>query len=132
MSTTFTKDTIKKLRSEIDKALSPLGKKYKIEFNLGNIYFTENQFRGKLTGTSDRKAVVQKKKETDEHSFKVFAKYSGLDPNLLGKVITLGTTQYKIVGWNNRARKSPVKLQRVSDGKGFKASVDFIKYSLKG
>lgn len=132
MSTTFTRETVKKLRLEIDKALSTIGKKYKIEFHLGNIYFEPHQFRGKLTVTSNKREVEKKKKDKDENSFKVFARFNGLDPDLLGTVIKLGREQYKIVGWNNRARKSPIKLQRVKDGRGFKASVDYIKFAMKG
>ncbi len=127
MKTSFTRETVKLLRKEINKTLAPLSKKLGIEFDLGTIRFTPYEMRVKLTGTANKKEVASKKKEEDANNFKVFGRYSGLDPSDLGKTFTFNGNQFKVVGWNTKARKNAVKLQRLPDGKGFKCSVAQLK-----
>lgn len=45
----------------------------------------------------------------------------------LGTVIVLKDSEYRIVGWNNRAQKMPVIATRLSDGGSVKISEDAVR-----
>jgi len=132
MKVSFSRPLVKNLRKEIDKALAPLGKKYKVDFQLGAIHFDTNEMRVKLTGIADKKAAQKEKKKKLAEDFKFWGEYSGFKKSDLGRVFTFRGTEYKVAGWNYRAKSKNIKLERTRDGKTFKCSPADLKIFLKG
>jgi hypothetical protein len=68
--------------------------------------------------------------ETAEgRSFAAYAPRAGIDKDKLGKTFFSGNDTYRITGWASSRPKYPVSAERVSDGKGFKFTVEQIKYA---
>ncbi len=64
---------------------------------------------------------------------KAWETYAGMNllpEDGLGKVIELRGERYKVTGFNPRARRMPVQLERVSDGAGRKCSADLVRDKL--
>jgi hypothetical protein len=130
--TSFTRQNIKTLRNEINKALASLGKKHNIEFSLGAIRFDSAEFRVKLTGTADKSVVRKRKQEQMAKNFKFWDAFSGFEKSDLGRTFSFRGTEYKVLGWNHRAKTKNIKLERTRDGKTFKCSPADLKIFFKG
>jgi hypothetical protein len=50
-------------------------------------------------------------------AFTRYAASEGIDPDALGKTVTYGGYEYRIVGFRPKASKFPIMVERVSDGK---------------
>lgn len=60
-------------------------------------------------------------------AFQIFAPGAGLDPEMLGKIVTNGRDSFRVVGWNPSAPKKPIVLERVSDGAALRAAPAWLK-----
>jgi hypothetical protein len=66
----------------------------------------------------------------DKHQWEQYACLYDVPVDAFGKVITVAGTEFKIVGLDGKARKSPIKLARVKDNKPFQCSADAIRRAL--
>ncbi len=119
--TSFDRNTVKNLRSDIDSALAILSKKYGIEISAGNASFTASNVTYKVqAAVKAYNGVVMTKEATD------FAYYANIYnfKFKIGQTINLQGKQYIIAGWKTRVQKNPVLVTR--DGKQYRVSIDMI------
>ena len=125
----FNRTNIKALRADIATALAAVEKQHGVSFKLGNIRFTDNDFRGKLEcfSASDNsgKAV-----DVDKQNFESKAFLVGVKPTSFGKTFTQGTRTYTICGINTRARTYPIKA-RLGKGQYYKFPVSALPKNLR-
>lgn len=120
--TSFDRNTVKNLRSDIDSALAVLSKKYGIEISAGNASFTSSNVTYKVQAAVKSSNGVTMTKEASD--FNIYA--SRLLPDFkIGQTINLQGKQYTIAGWKTRVQKNPVLVTR--DGKQYRVSIDMIK-----
>jgi hypothetical protein len=115
--------TVDKIRKEMEEAMATIGAKHGLEFSIGNIRYNETSFRTSLevkeVGT---KSVKEQKLEM---AYEVFAKVHGL-PKLNSVIRAQDGKLLKIIGWNTRAPKYPVKAEGL-DGSSWKLPIDYTK-----
>ena len=120
--TSFDRNTVKNLRSDIDSALAILSKKYGIEISAGNASFTASNVTYKVQASvKASNGIVMTKEATD---FGLYATRS-LPGFKVGQTIDLQGKQYTITGWKARAQKNPVQVSR--DGRSYRVSAEMIK-----
>jgi hypothetical protein len=120
--TSFDRNTVKNLRSDIDSALAILSKKYGIEISAGNASFTASNVTYKVqAAVKASNGVTMTKEATD------FGLYANrvLPGFKVGQSIDLQGKQYVITGWKARAQKNPVQVSR--DGRSYRVSAEMIK-----
>jgi hypothetical protein len=120
--TSFDRNTVKNLRSDIDSALAILSKKYGIEISAGNASFTASNVTYKVqAAVKASNGVTMTKEATD------FGLYANrvLPGFKVGQSIDLQGKQYIITGWKARAQKNPVQVSR--DGRSYRVSAEMIK-----
>lgn len=127
---TFDRSNLKTMRAEMDAALKTISEKYGVNFELGNIKFSSNEFSLKLSASIGN-AKVENKAEKLEANFKLYAKFYGLVPEDFNRKFTHRGTEYKIVGFDTKKRKNNIILERTSDGKSFMGSPEMITKVIK-
>jgi hypothetical protein len=120
--TSFDRNTVKNLRSDIDSALAILSKKYGIEISAGNASFTASNVTYKVQAAVKASNGVTMTKEASDFNIYGSRLLTGFK---LGQTITLQGKQYTIAGWKMRAQKNPVIVSR--DGKTYRVSTEMIK-----
>lgn len=76
-------------------------------------------------------AGVNEDMTTEARTFKAYCRVHGIPETVLGVVIKSGTLRnMKIVGYNPRARKNCILLQRI-DGKRFHCSADVVTNAMR-
>lgn len=118
----FDRNTVKNLRSDIDKALATLSKKYGIEITAGNASFTSSNVTYKVQAAVKAAGGVTMTKEASD--FNLYANIN-LPGFKLGQTISLQGKEYTIAGWKVRAQRNPVIVTR--DGKSYRVSTEMIK-----
>lgn len=122
----ITKSELKNFRNDFDAAVKALEEKYGVTVQLGNITFSEMKFTSKMTVTNkETKSGVS----AEQAEFNDLAPMYGFEPSDYLKEFVQGGRTYTFVGFNPRAKKSPIKLRR-DDGRGVKCSVNSLKFSL--
>lgn len=110
-TTKFDKQNLATIRKDIVAALVEVAAKHGITLALGTINFTGESFSSKLTAmikdgdVDDTMSAKQMKWAKD---FKAYAFSFGLKAEDLGKKVTIGSTEYVIVGARPRARQNIV------------------------
>jgi len=118
----FDRNTVKNLRSDIDAALATLSKKYGIEISAGNASFTSSNVTYKVqAAVKAASGVVMTKEASDFNLYanRVLADYK------LGQTIELQGKEYVIAGWKARAQQNPVIVTH--GGKSYRVSTAMIK-----
>jgi hypothetical protein len=123
----ITKDELKNFRSDFDKAITELEKKYNITISQGSISYSENEFHMKITA---KKNTTTSGKSTEQADFEKYCELFGLKPSDYGKTFKSNGKEFMITGLNVRARSMPV-IAYCSDGKSYKFSEESIKRVLK-
>lgn len=118
----FDRNTVKNLRSDIDKALATLSKKYGIEITAGNASFTPSNVTYKVQAAVKAASGVTMTKEASDFNLYGNISLSGFK---LGQTISLQGKEYTIAGWKVRAQRNPVIVTR--DGKSYRVSTEMIK-----
>ena len=125
----FNKSNLKTIRADIDTALAAVEKKHGVSFKLGNIRYTDNDFRGKLecfsASDSGGNAVNVDKQKFESKSFLV-----GVKKTAFGKTFTSGRKTYTICGINTRAHQYPIQANS-AQGRRYKFSVDALPANLR-
>jgi hypothetical protein len=125
----FDKLNVKHFHAELDGALQELAEKYGLKYNPASVRYSDNFFRTKLEFTvstsEDGKDYSPQVEEWNRYASSV-----GLPVKWLGeKFKSPSGEELEIVGFKNRNRKDKVLLED-SAGKGFKASVSFVKHCM--
>lgn len=123
----ITKDMLKQIREDINKALEPVGEKYGVKLTAGNASYTENNFTLKLEGAAVKEDGTVAAK--DAEAFKRHAHLYGLSPDDLGRKFTSQGKEFTITGLNTKSGKYPI-IGRDSNGKGYKFGADMVKFFL--
>ena len=125
----FDKSNLKTFRSEVEKALAIVGKKYGVGFNFGNITYDPNEWHTKLTCTiADPKlgknvdpALLKYANNVRKHGWKMDVSESDL-----GKVVKLGNRgMCEFVGCKDRNSRMPLIFQ-AEDGKLINAATSYL------
>ena len=118
----FDRTTVKNLRSDIDKALATISKKYGIEISAGNASFTSSNVTYKVQAAVKAAGGVTMTKEASDFNLYASINLSGFK---LGQTISLQGKEYTIAGWKVRAQRNPVIVTR--DGKSYRVSTEMIE-----
>ena len=114
----LTKSKLKQIRIDMDKALAEVAKKHGLQFELGNISFSSDNFRMKIEANTVKADGSVETKEAK--AFKQKAAQFGLKPEMLGKTfITACGTELTITGLNTRAHANPINAVG-ANGKSYK------------
>lgn len=124
----FNRENLKNMRKEINQALTALGDKYGVMFEIGNIRFSDHNFRTQLSVTvSNPNLEIQGAKAND---FNRYCGIYGLVPSDLGKTFKgLTGETYKLVGLKSKSTKYPFVGER-ADGKKFKFTAEQVRKEL--
>ena len=101
----FNSENLKEMRGEINAALKGVEEKYGVNFSLGSISFTANDFRVKLTCTENTESGESVTPEA--LAFQRSAKSFGITKQLGDAFVSRGET-YTIVGLLPRSKKYPL------------------------
>ncbi len=122
----LTKSQVSQIRSDLNAAMLAVATKHGIDFNLGNIRFSEDSFSGKLSAVVRGAGGTNTTTPTDPKALalmKTGIKYlpSTFSPSASYFSKTLG--KVKIIGYNNRAPAYPFVVVTEA-GKRFKVSLN--------
>ncbi len=120
----FDKPSIKAIRVAMDAALAKVSKEYGIKISTGNARFSSDEVTFKVKANVIGTGGVVKTKEAQ--AWDLYAKHEGLGHLNVGDTIQLQGKSFTIVGYNTRARKSPINIQD-ANGRGYKCSVQMVK-----
>ena len=120
------REDIKKIRQELDTILSAYGAKKGLQFQLGNISYSSNQFNCKMTATSGDSKEDADKVNWDKNCWSV-----GLSREDFGKTINYIGNNYKLVGIKPRSRNYPVVVEQIPSGRRFKFTASMVKRGLQ-
>jgi hypothetical protein len=125
----FNKSNLSAIRSDITAALAAVEKKHGVSFKLGNIRYSDNDFRGKLEcfSASDNSgnAVDVAKQNFESKAFLI-----GVDKSAFGKSFRSNGRKFTITGVNTRANKYPIQAS-TANGKRYKFSVTQLPQNLR-
>lgn len=124
----FNRTNLKAIRADINTALKAVEKKHGVSFNLGNIRFSDSDFRGKLecfSATDNSGNAV----DIDKQNFESKAWLVGVKKTAFGKTFTSQGTKFTITGINTRAKKYPIQATNAK-GKRYKFCVSQLPSNL--
>lgn len=124
MTQRIDKDFCRRLRDELDSALSGLGEKLGVKFRAGNMTYTDANVTVKLEACLINASGEIETREAQ--AWKQFAKYYGVPEDALGKTYVLRGEVFKVTGLATKSRKYPVLVER-ADGARMKYPADFFK-----
>lgn len=120
--TSFNRQNIRQINSELEAALKQVAEKYGLEVKLGNTRFTGDNFSTKVqVATVGESGITMSKEATDFNRYKTIL---GINMELGQEFQRSGKT-FTIVGLKPRSKKYPI-LAKCSDGKTYKLPVDLV------
>ena len=122
----FSKQNLGSIRRKMDEALKVIGEEFGINFVVGNIRFSEQEFKTQVT------AVAQNGNENVspmEVAFKRNARSFGLKAEDFGKEFSTYNGTYKITGMKPNNHKYPIIGECVRTGKSFKFPISAVRGS---
>lgn len=120
--TSFNRQNIRQINSELEAALKQVAEKYGLEVKLGNTRFTGDNFSTKVqVATVAEGGITMSKEATDFNRYKTIL---GINMELGQEFQRSGKT-FTIVGLKPRSKKYPI-LAKCSDGKTYKLPVDLV------
>lgn len=120
--TSFNRQNIRQINSELEAALKQVAEKYGLEVKLGNTRFTGDNFSTKVqVATVAEGGITMSKEATDFNRYKTI-----LGINIeLGQEFQRSGKTFTIMGLKPRSKKYPI-LAKCSDGKTYKLPVDLV------
>ena len=123
MENKITKETLKKLRVDINKELEEIGKKYGINIECGSSSYGTTDFTMKLEG------IIVGAKTKEEEAYETYQVIDGLPP--LHTKLKLPNGIFEIIGYSTRSRKYPILVKPVN-GKGLsKLTIEYCRRMAK-
>ena len=131
----FDKNNLQEIRREFAEAVKGLESKYGIKFSMGNISYTEFEFKTRLVcNRIDTSDVVQRPIISNSVHARANqrAKYDGVKyngENFIGTIWEMGSRKLRVTKLNNRNYKNCWELVDVNTGQESKAPSGFFKRS---
>ena len=120
--TSFNRQNIRQINSELEAAIKQVAEKYGLEVKLGNTRFTGDNFSTKVqVATIGEGGITMSKEATDFNRYKTIL---GINMDLGQEFQRSGKT-FTIMGLKPRSKKYPI-LAKCSDGKTYKLPVDLV------
>ena len=120
--TSFNRQNIRQINSELEAALKQVAEKYGLEVKLGNTRFTGDNFTTKVqVATVGEGGITMSKEATDFNRYKTILGFN----MELGQEFQRSGKTFTIVGLKPRSKKYPI-LAKCSDGKTYKLPVDLV------
>lgn len=116
MTTTITREMLKRFRKDLDVTLAPLAERYGITLEAGSSTFLDDTFTIKVQG---RTANAKSQSQLDAELYDQNAAFYGLPPR--GTEVKLGCDTFIIVGMC-RAPKNNIVIHRKRDGREYRCS----------
>lgn len=117
------KQGIELIRRELNTILGAYGAKKGIQFQLGSITYSSNQFGVRLTGTSGAT-----KEDADQVNWEKYCWTYGLTPEDFHKVVIFKGNHYRLVGFKPRSTRYPIIIERVGTSNRYKLSELTVKH----
>lgn len=112
------KATLRKIRETINAALVEALAPLELSAAVASIRFDEGGAHAKMTLEVSQIGAGSMAEKHEADAFRMLAKVYGLEPDDLGRMVTISGRQMEIVGLRHRAQKRPI-VCRGLDGKGF-------------
>ena len=109
----------KSFRTDFQKAVSELGKKYNISLKIAGIRYNDANFTAKL------ECNVIGKDTQEQATYKLFQDAHNLP--LLGATFVSHGEKFQIVGMNTRRGRYPILCSSLLDGRSFKFSEESVR-----
>lgn len=125
----FNKSNLKTIRADVAAALAAVESKHDVKFSLGNIRFSDNDFRCKLecvSATNSSGNAVN----IDRQKFESKCWMFGVPKTSFGKTFKSGRKTYTITGINSRAHKYPIQATD-KQGRRYKFPVSMLPTNLR-
>ena len=100
------KSKITKFRGDFEKAVAQLEKEHGVNISLGNISYTSNEFRTKMTVTSGDKSTEHTKDEFQVGD-KVGINHKKVNPNDIFTIVKINNKNIKVKGSTGMINVSP-------------------------
>ena len=122
----ITRETLRDFTHDFKEAMAPLEEKYDASITIGTISFTADMFSTKLEVKGSRDPDINGSTDFDYNVWKY--EHLGFREGMYKRII-IGAdgNRYAVIGFNTRAKKSPIIMIRVTDGARVRAGVGFIK-----
>lgn len=125
----FNKSNLKTIRADVAAALAAVESNHGVKFSLGNIRFSDSDFRCKLecvSATNSSGNAV----DLDRQKFESNCWMIGVPKTSFGKTFKSGRKTFTISGLNTRAKKYPIQAVDTR-GKRYKFPVDMLPANLR-
>ncbi len=127
----LTRESVDKLRKEIDKALAPVAKKHGLELTCGTCRIKS---AGRLAFYVLDAAVADASEVAEDEAAEEFRKHAhdyGLEPDDLHEEITFTGTRFKIVGVDVADTFAPIRVVDMADHKAYKLPAGGVRRALE-
>ena len=115
-----------RFRADFKKAVEDLQEKYDVTISLGPISYNEDEFSAKMTVDNGRDPEAIERKDFDKNVWKY--EHLGFTKGMYRRIfLAANGGKYAIVGFNTRAKKYPLVVADIHDGKLLRASAGFVK-----
>lgn len=126
----FTASNLRIIRGEIDEAIKSVCDKHGITAKSELGRFSSNNHAFKIELKISSPISDEESRASEKLNFERCASAIGLNPNDFGREFVSGRDVLKVVGINTNRPANPVELERVKDGKRYKASAGMVKSCL--
>lgn len=126
--TSFTRESLKLLRADIDAALAQVAAKHGIALASARCTFSSDNFKLAVEGAT--KQASGEVNTPEAASFNAMAAFYRLKPENLGASVRIEGEEYRISGLRPNAKKRPICLTRVRDGQRIVASAECVVRAL--
>ena len=125
----ITKDTMSNFRIDFQDAMKALEEKYNMKISLGNISYSDAEFRSKVTGISNDPVAQEHKDARVSPQLNLMATQLGIsyNTNFIGSMYKVQGKTFKIQGYSSKSYKYPIVALCNEDGKTYKLSWNAIQ-----
>ena len=120
----ITRETMKDFRIDFQEAMKALEQKYNVKVSLGNISYSDAEFRSKVIGLSKDPVAQEKKDAKVNPRLNLMAKQKGIsfDGNFVGSMYKVKGRTMMVQDYSSKSYKYPIKALCSEDGKTYKLS----------
>lgn len=122
------RDSLRVLTAKINAVLAALAEAEGLDIRVAGGSFTSQNATMKIAISTKGDGGVLNTREAS--ALGGFGRYFGLEGVKLGDEVRIAGEAYTIAGLNTKARKTPVVIKRVRDGKTFRATAEQVRAAL--